>query len=132
MHPADLSDIVGDMTLRCVIVDDSTVFIAAARTLLEHQGMTVLGTACDGTEALQLATELQPDVLLIDIGLRGESGLELVMQLTGRADPTPPIILISTYAEEAYADLVAESPAVGFLSKAQLSAAAIRRLLDGR
>jgi DNA-binding NarL/FixJ family response regulator len=132
MRRGDLSDIVDDMTLRCVIVDDSMVFLAAARTLLEHQGMTVLGTAGNGTEALRLATDLHPDVLLVDIRLEGESGLELVTRLTRRADPAPPVIMISTHAEEVFADLLAESPAVGFLSKAELSATAIRRLLDRR
>ena len=123
------------MTLRCVIVDDSLVFVTAARSLLEHEGMAVLGAASNGTEALRLAADLQPDVLLVDIDLNGESGLDLVGRLAGSAgsaDSAPPVILISTHAEEAYADLIAESAAVGFLPKAKLSATAIGRLLEGR
>jgi DNA-binding NarL/FixJ family response regulator len=120
------------MTVRCVIVDDSLVFVTAARSLLEHEGMTVLGAASNGTEALRLAADLQPDVLLVDIDLNGESGLELVGRLAGSADPAPPVILISTHAEDTYADLIAESRAVGFLPKAKLSATTIGRLLDSR
>jgi DNA-binding NarL/FixJ family response regulator len=120
------------MTLRCVIVDDSLVFVTAARSLLEQEGMAVLGAASNGIDALRLAADLQPDVLLVDIDLDGESGLELVGRLAGSAAPAPPVILISTHAEEAYADLIAESPAVGFLPKAKLSAATIHRLLDNR
>ena len=118
---------------RCLIVDDSARFVAAARGLLERQGMTVLGAASSGAEALRLAAELRPDVVLVDIDLGGESGFELARRLDREpGHPQAPVILISTHAEEDYADLLADSPAVGFLSKAVLSAGAIRDLLDGR
>jgi DNA-binding NarL/FixJ family response regulator len=121
------------MSLRCVLVDDNAAFVAAARSLLAHEGITVLGTTGNGAEALRLAAELRPDVLLVDIDLGAESGLELVRRLSRSAPAVPPpVILISSYAEEDYADLIAESPAVGFLSKSELSAAAIRRLLGDR
>lgn len=95
--------------------------------------MTVLGTASTGAEALRLAAELRPDVVLVDIDLGGESGFELARRLDRQPGHLPaPVILISTHAEEDYADLVADSPAVGFLSKAVLSAGGIRDLLDGR
>ena len=117
------------MTLRCVIVDDSPAFVAAARSLLERQGMTVLGTAATGADAVRMAAELRPDVMLVDIDLGPESGFDLARRLAG--PETPPVILISTYAEEDYADLIAGSAAVGFIPKATLSAAAINRMLDG-
>lgn len=121
------------MTLRCLIVDDSQRFLAAARSLLERQGMTVLGAASTGAEAVRLATELRPDLVLVDVDLGGESGFEVARQLDRQPGaPPPPVILISTHAEEDYADLLADSPAVGFLSKAVLSVGAIRDLLDGR
>jgi DNA-binding NarL/FixJ family response regulator len=132
MHPRDLSVTVDRMTLRCVIVDDSSVFVVTARKLLEQQGLTVLGVAGNGAEALRLTADLNPDVLLVDIDLDGESGLDVVRHLAGAADPAPRMILISTHAEEVYADLVAQSPAVGFLPKAKLSATAVQRLLEGR
>lgn len=120
------------MTLRCVIVDDSAVFVAAARKLLEQQGLTVVGVAGTGAEALRLALDLRPDVLLVDVNLHGESGLDVVRRLARDVDPAPPSILISTQARDVYADLVAESPALGFLCKADVSAAAVRRLLEGQ
>jgi DNA-binding NarL/FixJ family response regulator len=113
------------MALRCVIVDDSLAFVATARTLLERQGVTVLGAAANSADAVRLAAELRPDVVLVDIDLGPESGLELARRLTR------PVILISTYAEEDYADLVMDSPALGFIPKTALSAAAICALLDG-
>jgi DNA-binding NarL/FixJ family response regulator len=119
------------MTLRCLIVDDSTRFLEAARRLLERHGIEVAGVASTVTEALDLVDQVRPDVTLVDIDLGGESGFELVRRLQ-RANGPPPssVILISTHAEEDFADLVAASAAIGFLSKADLSADAIRDLLD--
>jgi DNA-binding NarL/FixJ family response regulator len=114
--------------MRCLIVDDSPHFLDAARGLLERQGVTVVGVASTGAEALQRALELRPDVTLLDIDLGGESGLELARRLHGQDGPAP-VILISTHAEQDYAELIAASPAVGFLSKNALSAAAIHGLL---
>jgi DNA-binding NarL/FixJ family response regulator len=120
------------MALRCVIVDDNLAFVAAARTLLERQGMTVLGVAANSADALRLAAEQRPDVVLVDIDLGPESGLELARRLArSTAAAPPPVVLISTYAQEDYADLVADSSALGFIPKDALSAAAVRALLDG-
>lgn len=120
----------GDMTLRLLIVDDSRRFLDAARGLLERQGITVVGEASTSAEALRLTAELQPDVTLVDIDLGGESGFEVARQLSQEAAPAPSrMILVSTHAEQDYAELIAASPAVGFLSKSALSADAIRDLL---
>ena len=119
--------------LRCLIVDDSRRFLDAARGLLESQGMAVVGVASTGADALHQVDELRPDVTLVDIDLGSESGFELVRRLDHHGGETPPrMILISTHAEQDYADLIAASPAVGFIPKSALSAAAIRVLLNGR
>jgi DNA-binding NarL/FixJ family response regulator len=121
------------MMLRCLIVDDSPRFLAAARGLLERQGVAVVGVAFSSAEALQRAEQLRPDVTLLDIDLGGESGLELARRLHGQASRVPaPVILISTHAEQDYAELIAASPAIGFLPKTALSADAIRDLLAGQ
>jgi CheY-like chemotaxis protein len=118
--------------MRCLIVDDSPRFLDAARGLLERQGIVVVGVASNSAEALQRVEELRPDVTLLDIDLGGESGLELARRLHGQPSTTAtPVILISTHAEQDYAELIASSPAVGFLPKTALSAAAIRDLLAG-
>src|ERR687892_2035324 len=103
--------------MRCLIVDDSPRFLDAARGLLERQGIVVVGVASNSAEALQRAEELRPDVTLLDIDLGGESGLELARRLQHQTGPAPTrVILISTHAEQDYADLIAASPAVGVLS----------------
>jgi CheY-like chemotaxis protein len=119
------------MALRCLIVDDSLAFLTAARALLERQGITVVGVASTGTEALNRAAELHPDVILLDIDLGGESGLELARRLHADGElASLPVILISTHPRDDYADLIAASPAVGFLPKIALSADAVRAMLD--
>lgn len=117
------------VTVRCLIVDDNRRFLDAARGRLEHQGLLVVGVASNGSEAVQLAQELRPDVTLLDIDLGEENGFEVARQLQGH---DAPIILISTHAEQDYRDLIAESSVLGFLAKADLSAAGILDLLGGR
>jgi DNA-binding NarL/FixJ family response regulator len=121
------------MNVRCLIVDDSRRFLDAARGLLERQGLSVVGEASTGAEALRLAAELQPDVTLVDIDLGGESGFEVARRLSQQAATTASrMILISTHAEEDYAELIAASPAFGFVSKSELSGGAIRVLLGSQ
>jgi DNA-binding NarL/FixJ family response regulator len=115
--------------LRCVIVDDDEVFLRAARALLERDGVIVAGVAHSCAEAIQQADALRPDVVLIDIRLGQESGFDVARQLDDNGYP-PAMIMISTHAREDYADLIDESPAKGFVAKADLSAAAIRRVLE--
>jgi CheY-like chemotaxis protein len=118
--------------MRCVIVDDSLDFIEAARRLLEHDGIAVVGVASTSAEALRSVEELRPDVTLVDVNLGLESGFELAEQLhrSGRST-LPPVILISTHAEQDFADMIAMSPAIGFLGKISLTPNAIRELVDG-
>ena len=113
----------------CSIVDDNTRFLDAARSTLERQGLEVVGTAMTSAEALERVETLRPDVVLVDISLGDESGFELTRLLVD--DHRTRVVLISTRAEDDYADLVATSPAVGFLSKSQLSASAAARAALG-
>jgi DNA-binding NarL/FixJ family response regulator len=118
----------------CVlIVDDNQLFLETARVLLERQSLRVVGVAETAAQALQRTAELRPDIVLVDITLGDESGFDVARHLAeddrggGAA-----VILISTHSEADFADLIAESPAAGFLSKEDLSADAIRRIVDGR
>jgi CheY-like chemotaxis protein len=121
------------MALRCLIVDDNSEFLAAASGLLEGQGLEVVGTAQNGAEAMELAAQLRPDVILVDVYLGDENGFAVARQLgtsVGAGDRA--IIMISTYAETDLRDSVESSVAKGFLSKTQLSAAVIYSLLGQR
>jgi len=120
------------MTLRCVIVDDSPDVLRAASELLGGQGMAVVGVAATGDEAVSLMEELEPDVMLVNVVLGSESGFDLVRRLVQSVDTAARrTILISTHDGADFANLIAGSPAIGFLAKSDLSATAIRRLLAG-
>jgi DNA-binding NarL/FixJ family response regulator len=118
------------VAVRCLIVDDNGDFLEAARELLQREGVDVVGVASNSSEALQQAADLQPEVTLVDIYLGNESGFDLARSLAARADDKDgAVILISTYAERDLADVIATSPALGFLSKSDLSRRAIDALL---
>jgi CheY-like chemotaxis protein len=110
-----------------LIVDDSTEFLDAARGLLEREGISVVGVASNGAEALESVDDLHPDVVLVDVNLGMESGFDLAEQLH---DDARPVIMISTLSEQDLADLIEASPAVGFLAKSDLAAVAIRNMLE--
>lgn len=118
------------MVLRCLIVDDNREFLDAAREVLERQGMSVVGTASIGAEALRKVAALRPDLTLVDVELGEENGLELASDLAA-IHPGGRVVLISTYAERDLGELIAGSPAIGFISKSRLSRAALDALLDG-
>ncbi len=112
-----------------LIVDDNESFLQVARGLLEQEGLVVVGVASTSADAVRLVESHDPDVVLVDVFLGDESGLELARRL---ADGGETVILISTHPEDDLAGLLAESPAVGYLQKSDLSAEAIRRIGDGR
>jgi DNA-binding NarL/FixJ family response regulator len=111
-----------------LIVDDSKEFVASAARLLNFQGIEVVAPAFSRAEALELVTALRPDVALVDVELGEEDGVQLSHELAARA-PSTRIVLISSYDRDDLAQLIEHSPAVGFLPKSELGAAAIERLL---
>lgn len=117
----------GAVVRRCVIVDDNERFLAVARSSLERDGLEVVGTATTTTQALELIGALRPDVVLVDIALGTESGIDLVRRIVAAESPgRPQVVLISTRREEDVAELVSASPAAGFVWKPDLSARAVR------
>ena len=116
------------MQLRCVIIDDDERFLGVARASLERDDVIVDGVTGSRAAAVQLVAARQPDVVLVDIRLGTESGFDVARDLAASRQGGS-IIMISSYAEADYADLIAEAPVAGFLPKTELSAAAIRRVL---
>jgi DNA-binding NarL/FixJ family response regulator len=118
------------MPFRVLIVDDNEPFLEAACVLLEREGVHVVGVASTSVETLRQVARLRPDVVLVDVMLGRESGFELARRLDEEgAFDGGAVILISTHAEADVVDLIAESPAVGFLPKSELSADAIDRIV---
>lgn len=118
------------MAIRCLIVDDSKAFLHAARTVLQSNGMEIVGAVSTGAEALRLAQELRPDLVLVDVQLCDESGIDVARRLSEAAH-RPTIILISLRSQDDLAELIEAAPVAGFIPKNRLSAASIRQLLAG-
>jgi DNA-binding NarL/FixJ family response regulator len=114
--------------LRCLIVDDNASFLKAAVSMLEREGLTVVGVASNGADALSQTRDLRPDVILLDIALGAESGLDVARRLVAADQNASKVILISTHAEADFAELIEATPAAGFVAKSELSASAVRRL----
>jgi DNA-binding NarL/FixJ family response regulator len=113
-----------------LLVDDNVAFLEAASVLLQRGGMTVVGMASNTAEALQQARALRPDVILVDVGLGEENGFDLAQLLAQEGQGgSAKVIMISARAETDYTELIAESPAAGFLAKSELSVRGIGRIL---
>jgi CheY-like chemotaxis protein len=118
------------MSLRCLIVDDNPTFLEDASALLSREGFVVAGVASNARDALELAQELHPDVALVDISLGAESGFDLARRLVETDTRNLSVILVSTHSAADLAELIDESPVLGFVPKAELSGNAIHRLLE--
>jgi len=129
-QPASIADPYG-MQIRCVIIDDNPSFLDAATELLDREGIEVVAAASTSADAIRLVGELRPDVTLVDIDLGDENGFELVRRLSNGLAASSKVILVSTHSEEELGELIAASPALGFIAKTRLSAQAIDDLLDG-
>jgi two-component system, NarL family, nitrate/nitrite response regulator NarL len=116
--------------LRCLIVDDSPRFGEEAWSLLEHEGVSVVGVAGSGDEAVRLADALRPELALVDISLDNESGFDVARRLVDDANADPPLVIfISTHDEREFRSRIEASHAIGFIAKTELSAKRIRELL---
>jgi DNA-binding NarL/FixJ family response regulator len=116
--------------VRCLIVDDSAVFVDAACHLLEHEGITVVGVASTSQEAILRFEDLAPDVALVDVELGDENGFDLAEQLAATGSQAS-VILVSTHTADQFTDMIAASPAAGFIDKSNLTAGTITALVGG-
>jgi DNA-binding NarL/FixJ family response regulator len=113
-----------------LIVDDHPGFRSLARRLLEAGGFEVVGEAAGGLEAVAVARELRPDVVLLDIQLPDIDGFEVMARLAdGEAGPV--VVLTSTRDRADYGERVERCGARGFIPKAELSGAALQAFLGG-
>jgi DNA-binding NarL/FixJ family response regulator len=103
--------------LRILIADDHEVARKGVRSLLEdHAGWEVCGEARDGREAVDLATDLNPDVLLLDIGMPNLNGLDAARQILATT-PDARILILTIHDSEQVVREVLSAGARGFLLK---------------
>jgi DNA-binding NarL/FixJ family response regulator len=79
--------------LRVLLVDDHDLFRTGLRNLLEEQGLTVVGEAANGAQAVSLVRELAPDVVVMDLNMPTMSGVEATRQITSIAPLTRVVVL---------------------------------------
>ncbi len=116
------------MRRRILVIDDNTAFRGAVGQLLAADGFTVVAGAATGERGVQLAREHKPDLVIVDVQLPDTDGFDVAEQLAG-LDPALEVILTSSLDSSDLGALVTESPARGFVPKAELSAPAIEALL---
>jgi len=114
---------------RVLVVDDHAGFRATARRVLEADGWSVVGEAADGASAIAVAQRLDPDVVLLDIGLPDADGFAIADRLAALV--VARIVLTSSRERGVYGDRLASSAALGFIGKGELDGIALRRLLAG-
>ena len=105
------------MTVRILIVDDQEPFRLAARMVVEAtDGFEVVGEAETGEDSVVKASELAPDLVLMDVNLPGINGLDATRQILARSN-TVVVLLLSTYEEDEYAPRAAECGAAAYIPK---------------
>ncbi len=123
------------MTVRILLADDHRIVHQGLSALIEKQrDMKVVATAIDGREAVRLARELEPDVVLMDVAMPGMSGVEATRQITAEL-PTVKVLCLSMHLERRYVAAVFEAGAAGYLLKdcaLEELAEAIRQVVAGR
>ena len=120
--------------IRTLLADDHTIVREGVRALLlADGGIQVVGEARNGREAVELAVELKPDVVVMDIAMPLLNGLEATRQIV-TAVPSVKVLILSAHSDDAYIDRVIAVGAAGFLIKqtsAQILAKAIHEVMAG-
>lgn len=106
------------MMIRILLVDDQPLFVASLKMSLESYGddISIVGIAKNGKEAIALAQELSPEIMLMDVHMPEMNGVEATGQIK-KINPSIKIIILSTYDEDEYVKDALLQGAVGYLLK---------------
>jgi DNA-binding NarL/FixJ family response regulator len=105
------------VTIRVLLVDDQSLLRKGFRMILEDEaGIQVVGEASDGEEAVAMATQLHPDVILMDVRMPGTDGIEATTRIIA-AGSTSRVLILTTFDLDEYAFAGLRAGASGFLLK---------------
>src|ERR1700730_18846064 len=111
---------IGVMAVKVLIVDDQAPFRMAARAVVDAtDDFEVVGEAETGEASVQMAHELKPDLVLMDVNLPGINGLDATRQILKESNGVVVVLLLSTYEEEEYASKAAECGARAYIAKSR-------------
>ena len=85
--------------MRVLIIDDDEDVVFSLQTILSAKGVEVVGTGTDGSEAVKLYEELQPDILLMDIQMKPMNGLDAAEQILAE-DKTARVLFLTTFSDD--------------------------------
>ena len=103
--------------IRVAIADDHAVVRAGLRQFLaEHEDLSVVAECADGRALMDVVRADAADVVLLDIAMPGQSGVDLLLAIKARA-PSLPVLMLSSYPEEHYATTLLRQGAAGYLGK---------------
>jgi DNA-binding NarL/FixJ family response regulator len=112
-------EVIVETNVRVLIVDDQEPFRSAARMVVEmSDGFEVVGEAESGEEGIDLAVELKPDLVLMDVYLPGIDGLEATRRITA-VEAAPRVLVMSTHESEEFAEAALAAGAIAFVPKSQ-------------
>src|ERR687894_1394126 len=121
--------------IRVLLVDDQALVRAGFRMILKgEKGIEVVGEASDGAEAIALARELSPDVVLMDVRMPGVDGIEATRRILERPESGTAVLVLTTFDLDAYVYEALRAGASGFLLKdapEEQLVAGIRMVADG-
>jgi len=122
------------MRARILLVDDHALVRHGLRSLLEREGFTVVGEAADGLEAIQQTRALSPEIVVMDISMPSENGLNAAREIH-KSCPGVKVILLTQHSEEVYIGDALEAGVAGYVLKSQVSndlLHALRQVLGGK
>jgi len=114
--PGDEQGTKGLEELRVLLVDDHDLFRTGLRNLLEEQGVNVVGEAENGETAIRLASDLAPDVVIMDLNMPGAGGVETTRRLSSLA-PLSRVVVLTISADDDDVMNAVMAGACGYLLK---------------
>lgn len=124
------------MSIRILLADDHAVVRDGLRALLDaEQGLEVVGSVCDGHEAVLAAARLKPDVVVMDVNMPGLNGIEATLRIVRAGSPPPQVLMLSMHGSAEHIYRALQAGARGYLLKESAGTevvGAVRAVAAGR
>lgn len=106
------------MPTQLLLADDHQIVRQGLKTMLEHEGFTIVGEAADGREAVRLAQTRHPDIAVLDLAMPGLNGVDAAREML-RSEPRMKAVLLTMYTEDPYVLEALRAGISGYVLKTQ-------------